>query len=957
MFEAGSIIFRIQSMGAEVLGRDLNAIDGAAKGTKRSLDENAKSTDQLGRKQDETAKKSRGLGNDLTHLSEKGKQAATQLGRSLLGVGASLIAITGLSVKAAIDWESAWTGVTKTVDGTPKQLDAVQDGLRGLARELPSTHEEIAAVAEAAGQLGVQTDNIVSFTKTMIDLGQTTNLSSDEAATALARFMNVMGTAQSKTSNLGSAVVELGNNYATTEAEIVAMAQRLSGAGKQVGLTEGEVLGLATALSSVGIEAEAGGSAVSKVIIDIAASVDKGGDRLDQFAKIAGVSADLFAKKWKTDPGAALALFVKGLANAEQQGESTLGMLDELGISEVRMRDALLRSAAASDQFTKAMDTGNKAFDENNALLAEAEKRYGTTASKIEIAKNNIVDASIGFGEVFLPVLVQVSGAVSDLAQFVGDLPEPVKGGIAVLSVFAGTAALASGALLLLVPKIVEFRAATRTLAAELPNATRAGKSFLGMLGGPWGAGVTAATILLGQLVQQQMEFDGRVRDITSTLDEQTAAITDNTKAQLAQKLAGDGVFDAAKKMGISSKDLTDAILGNEDALERVNEKMHEYVGNNPTYLTESFTGALFAQEPALNKVAGALGREREALAKSKDQKKAQIAATDDLKGSTDKNTESTKKAADAYLDANGQAESLANTLQKLLDKVNEANDKGQDAVSTNARYQQALADVAETIDKAKAGAEGYSRSLDESTAAGSKNAQMFSDLAADSIDAAKAQLELDGNTDAYYQRLQAGRQTLYDQILALTGNADAAQALTDKVYAMPTEHEIKIIAETAAASKMIDDFVSRYQGKRITMEMFLESSGGDRAAAASAARYTGQALNYLNQADGAFYPTAGRPVQHFALGGFSEDHRAQIARAGAIRVWAEPETGGEAYIPFAPSKRKQSLAIWEETGRQLGAGQSVSAEVNVYPTPGMSEETIGRIAASELNSMLRGLG
>jgi hypothetical protein len=86
--------------------------------------------------------------------------------------GAAMVAGLGMATKAAMDWESSWAGVTKTVSGTPAQLAKVEQGLRGLARTLPSSHDEIAAVAEAAGQLGVQTDSIVDFTKTMVDLGR-----------------------------------------------------------------------------------------------------------------------------------------------------------------------------------------------------------------------------------------------------------------------------------------------------------------------------------------------------------------------------------------------------------------------------------------------------------------------------------------------------------------------------------------------------------------------------------------------------------------------------------------------------------------------------------------------------------------------------------------------------------------------------------------------------------------
>src|SRR5690606_21053977 len=60
--------------------------------------------------------------------------------------------------------------------------------------------------------------------------------------------------------------------------------------------------------------------------------------------------------------------------------------------------------------------------------------------------------------------------------------------------------------------------------------------------------------------------------------------------------------------------------------------------------------------------------------------------------------------------------------------------------------------------------------------------------------------------------------------------------------------------------------------------------------------------------------------VDFYANGGIRrENHVAQIAPAGAWRVWAEPETGGEAYIPLAPSKRQRSRVVAEETVGRLG--------------------------------------
>ena len=58
--------------------------------------------------------------------------------------------------------------------------------------------------------------------------------------------------------------------------------------------------------------------------------------------------------------------------------------------------------------------------------------------------------------------------------------------------------------------------------------------------------------------------------------------------------------------------------------------------------------------------------------------------------------------------------------------------------------------------------------------------------------------------------------------------------------------------------------------------------------------------------------------VKTFASG--SERHVAQIAQGKwPVRVWAEPETGGEAYIPLSVSKRPQSLDILKQVAEMFG--------------------------------------
>ncbi|NSU58439.1 phage tail tape measure protein [Enterococcus faecalis] len=403
------------------------------------------------------------------------------------GVTLPILAGAAAVTTAAVKWESDFAGVKKTndevVDSTGKVVYSYKDlenGLRGLVKELPASHTEIANVAEAAGQLGIKTKNVVGFTKTMIDLGESTNMSAEEAATALARLANITGMPQTEFDKLGSVIVDLGNNFATTESEITAMGLRLAGAGHQVGMSEAQIMGFAAALSSVGIEAEAGGSAFSKVMVQMQLAVEKGtgafseleqiangagytigevgqavlnggkplktmasnlgmnskalskmykeADKsktsLEDFASVAGMSGEQFAKAFKEDASGAIIKFVEGLGKTKEHGQSAISVLDEMGITEVRLRDSLLRAAGASDVFKSAVDRGTKAWGENTALTEEANKRYETTESQLKMLKNEAVDVGITFGGPLVKALRDALQATKPMIKTVTNLAE-----------------------------------------------------------------------------------------------------------------------------------------------------------------------------------------------------------------------------------------------------------------------------------------------------------------------------------------------------------------------------------------------------------------------------------------------------------------------------------------------------------------------------------------------------
>ncbi|MFD6029793.1 phage tail tape measure protein [Cellulosimicrobium funkei] len=495
---------------------------------------------------------------DAVAKAERDKQEAfDKTGKVLLAGSAAIVTGLGFSAKAAIDWESAWAGVVKTTDATEEQLPALEQGLRDLTKVLPASHAEIAAVAEAAGQLGVKAADVVGFTKVMIDLGEATNLTSDEAATSLAQLMNIMQTAPADVSRLGSTLVALGNNGASTERDIMNLGLRLAGASRIARISEADMLAIANAMSSVGIEAEAGGTAMSQIITKMANTVRAGGQDLEAFANVAGMTSEQFAAAWRERPAVAIDAFTTGLGRMNEAGGDVFGTLTDLGFKGERIRDTLLRLAGSGDLLSKSLELGAAAWEENNALVEEASKRYETVESRVAIAKNQLNEVGIELGQILLPALANTADAVADLLGWFAGLPAPAKNAVTIIGGLAAVAGVAGAAFLMLPPRIAAARAQLAVLNTHLPR-TVTSLSRVAKGAGAAGAALAvlaAAGALLGEEGDPQ------------TVEEYTNALA---------KLSNNG--ETIQLTGFYVRDLADAFnrLTNASA----GEKVDDFLGN-----------------------------------------------------------------------------------------------------------------------------------------------------------------------------------------------------------------------------------------------------------------------------------------------------------------------------------------------------------------------------------------
>lgn len=531
----------------------LNELSGALEEAGVNTDDLSHSSEQLAGKIDTLKKKQGEAADKAMTFGDKAGQAFYQVHEAIVAAGIA-VALKEIyeyfasCAQASMDFESAITGVAKTTDLTDEELAAMSDSIKALSTEIPATTEEIAAVAEAAGQLGIQKDALLDFTEIMTMLGTATNMTADEAATSLARFANITGMATDNYGRLGSVIVDLGNNFATTESEIVAMGTRLASAGKLAGLTEPEIMALAAAMSSVGIEAEAGGTAMTQTLNAIEKAVAKGGDDLAEFARIAGMSSEEFSSAWKNDAMSALTSFIGGLGKLDEQGESTVLVLEDLGLTGIRQSNMLKALGLAADQMTGAVNTANTAWQQNTALTNEANKRYATAQSRLTMMQNAYNNLKVSIGDAYTPALSEAYGVgtkvLNEITKFVQANPGVVAA-ITGLSTALGAAAVAAAAFALKA-KIAAAAAAFLTTVTPGVNVIMGVAAAVGVVT----AGIIAlASSAANDAVPSVKELTEAARGMREAMDEAKATYDDTVTSTMAAAGVADTYIGKLEEM------------------------------------------------------------------------------------------------------------------------------------------------------------------------------------------------------------------------------------------------------------------------------------------------------------------------------------------------------------------------------------------------------------------------
>lgn len=489
---------------------------------------------------------------DIISSSDKFSESTANMAESLMDVAAATHVIDGLKkigeafkacAEESIAFENSMASVKRTVGGSDNFINQLGDDFKTMSTQIPITTGELAQIATTAGQLGIAQDKVESFTTVMAKLATTTDLSADEAATMLAQFSNVTGVRDYE--RLGATIAKLGDATATTASKVTQMSQGMAASASLAGMKPTDIMAISAAVGSLGIEAGAGSTAMSTLINNIYKATETG-EKLSDFASVAGMSAETFKQAWSDDAAGALNSFIQGLNDVERNGKSAIVLLDELGINNVRQTKAILGLASAGDLLSNTLSMANEAWEENTALDEKAGIMYETTQAKITMLENSFSNLKTSIGDAFTPAIASAAEGLTNLIQpvseFIETNPALVQGLAAAIGVVGGLTAAMMG--YAAAAKLAA--AASAALTAVIPGAKAA------LVAGAAFSAIIGLAVGLGEALQESNqsfeELDANFDSLVNKAQEQQNIINlCKNYRELAEQV--DHTVDVSKKM------------------------------------------------------------------------------------------------------------------------------------------------------------------------------------------------------------------------------------------------------------------------------------------------------------------------------------------------------------------------------------------------------------------------
>lgn len=349
---------------------------------------------------------------------------------SAVSKGAAVFAISiGAEeiVEANVEISDSIANVAKTSNQTSEQVSELAERLK--FRDTRTSLAEQLDIAEIGGRLGLAADELFGFTDAIdvakVALGDQFNDSAEEVTNTLAGLRNVLVPFQS--GDVGTDILRIGNalnileTKGTATAPVIAdFVNRIGGAAVPLNATTESIFGLATTLDELQVRAERGGTAVVKLLTDVAASPEKYADLVQQAGLIE--NTETFVKLVQDDIVNAFALVTRAAAETGEKNTEFASILGDLGIKGSATTEVFAKLGANYDKLIARTATAKEALTNQASLTDEFNKKNENLAASVDKLRNSIINLTVSTGaQTFF------ADAISGVAKFIIGLAELPK--------------------------------------------------------------------------------------------------------------------------------------------------------------------------------------------------------------------------------------------------------------------------------------------------------------------------------------------------------------------------------------------------------------------------------------------------------------------------------------------------------------------------------------------------
>lgn len=797
---------------------------------KRKMGEASSATKRVATEAEQAGTKTAGAFGQLAASARTNGDAWKDAGAPLLAFGAAATAATTAAVAQFATFDAAMSSVQAATMESASNMEHLRDAAMDAGARTQYSATEAAAGVEELAKAGVATADILNGgLDGALDLAASGAIGVGDAAEIAATAMTQFG---------------LEGDQVTHIADLLA-----AGAGK----AQGGVGDLGMALKQAGLVADQTGLSIEETTGGLAAFASAG-----LIGSDAGTSFKTMLQRLTPQSNEAKsAMEDLGISAYDSQGEF-IGLAEFAGKLETAMRDLTpeQRNAAMATIFgSDAVRAANVLYDKGESGIREwisAVDDQGFAAEQAALRMDNLKGdieglggaletAMIGMGESSNGPLREVTQRLTDLVNAFNSMPDGVQGLTGILGGVVGAASLAGGAFLTLSPRIVETWDALGKLGRVGGGAQNALK-WVGRNAIPIAGALTAATVALTLWAEESARTTAMTRTLGDTLSEtgDTSKETAGALRDLMKETRGlgpinfDSVYDEAEKMGIAFNDLTDYVLGNADAIDRVNAAGDEFIsGSNPwEHIIMSREGAVQNLRYSLDTMAGSLTTaERQTLQVARAEEEAK-GTTDELAVAAQEQAAASEAAAEAlqeWRDAAGEADASFLTLTGALDG----------AIQKNQDYATSTADATEDSGDSW---EDYYDGVTVSAA----------DYIAQLQSQVDAQTNWETNMLGVAARVKAGMtgamldagNAMVDELLAAGPEGAAAVALINSMTDEEFAKTVELWGNRGADS--VAEFTARLEAERqpevdVTVNVDADPAPADRSMAAWGARLTAQ--------------------------------------------------------------------------------------------------------------------